>query len=162
MVALSSRLPDPVVGLATIKTVTLSLDTNAYADNDVLADMQEVTDFVRAEGGKALIYSVTVLDKDDQGQAMDIIISSGSGALGTENDAVSVSDANAEGMQAISIVAADYVDLINSQIATKTGINLVVEAAAGSTSIYVGAIVRSGTPTHTASGVQIRFGLLLY
>jgi hypothetical protein len=161
MVALSSREPAPTVGMSNVLNVTLSLDTSAYVSGDVLADLQAVADFMRADGGRATIQSLTVLDKDDQGLEMDILISPTSTSLGTENSAPNISDTNAENLQRICNVASgDYIDLGGSKMATKTGIGLVVEAAAGSTTMYIGAITR-GAPTHTASGIILTLGLLL-
>jgi hypothetical protein len=153
-----------------VVAVTLSVDTSAYADGDVLADFQEVTNFVRTNGGRALIQSLTVLDKDDQGVAMDIFTTPSAISLGTENSAPSITDTNAEGVQCVrppgntySIEASDYKDLGGCKLATVSNIGLLVEAL-GTTghekSIYIGAITRGGTPTYSASGLILRFGLL--
>ena len=137
--------------------VTFSLDTSAYADGDVLADMQEVTSAVLLSAGQCRIESVIVLDKDDQGEALDIVFMNASGSLGTENAAVSISDADADQIVGIvEVAAADYVDLVNSQLATKET-NIIAEAAA--TSLYVGAISR-GTGTYTASGITLKIGVI--
>lgn len=161
MTAQSSRLPNPVVGMSDVISITLSLDTSAYTSGDVLADLQEVANFMRADGGRAVIQSVTVLDKDDQGVEMDLFISPSAVSLGTENATPDITDANAEGLQHLCNVAVDdYQDLGGSKLATIKAIGLVVEAAAGSKSMYVGAITR-GTPTHTASGLVLQLGLLL-
>jgi len=158
MTALSSRQPSSVVGIAAVKTLTFTLDTSAYASGDVLADMTEVAGIARADGAAILIQSVSVLDKDNQGVEMDLMISPNSNSLGSLNGAVSISDANAEGLQRIcNIASTDYVALIGSKLATKTGIGLMVQAAAGSSKLYVGAITR-GTPTHTAAGIVVQIG----
>lgn len=141
--------------------VTLSLDTAIYADGDVLADFQAVTGFVRLVGGKALIQSITVLDKDDQGVAFDILTSQTGATLGAENAAPAITDANAATVQRLCrIETTDYIDLGGCRIATKTGIGLMVEAASDSTGIYIGAITRGGTPTYTAAGLVLRLGLI--
>lgn len=137
--------------------VTLSADTSIYANNDVLADFQEITDFFGSSGGRATIHSVTVIDEDDQGTALDLYVSRTGGTLGTENGAINITDANAREMQVLAIVAAaDFVDTINNRVATKRNIDLPVVALAGSTSLYIGAVVRSGTPTYTAGGLKLR------
>lgn len=143
--------------------VTLSLDTSIYADGDVLADFQALAGAVRLVGGKALIQSVSVLDKDDQGVAFDILLSQTAISLGTENAAPSISDANAATVQRVCrIETTDYIDLGGCRIATKANIGLVVEAAIASTSLYVGAITRGGTPTYSAAGLVLRFGLVWF
>lgn len=140
--------------------VTLSLDTSAYADGDVHADFQEVTGFFSRAGGRALIQSVSVVDKDDQGIAFDILTTPLAVSLGTENSAPNISDTNAETVQRLTRVeTSDYIDLGGVRVATKTGLGLMVEADVASTSLRIGTIIR-GIGTYTASGVILRFGVI--
>lgn len=149
-----------VGGNTAIIEVTLSLDTNIYASGDVLADTQEAATAVRVAAGKAILQSIVVVDKDDQGQAMDIVILETNVTLGVENAAVSISDANAVEICGIfNVSSGDYVDMGGVQVATLTNIGAVVQAGTASTSLYVGAISR-GTGTYSASGVIVRLGLL--
>lgn len=147
-------------GNSVVKEVTLTLDTSAYADADVLADTQEITDAVRVDAGTGVILSLVVLDKDDQAQALDVVFLRTDVSIGTENDAVTVTDANADEILGIvEVAASDYIDLAISQLATMTGLYIVVDAAAVSTSLFVAAISR-GTGTYTASGITLKIGLL--
>lgn len=149
------------VGSGRVITLTVSADTSAYADNDLLFDTQELPGAFRRNGGSSLIHSVTLIDQDDQGVAIDLVFLDDSGSLGTENSAVSVTDAVAQGIAGyVSIVAADYTDLVNSQVATVRGVGLQVQAASSDSSLYVAGIVRSGTPTYTASGLILKVGVL--
>lgn len=149
-----------VGGVSTIVDVTLSLDTDQYADGDVLADNQEVTNAVRVNDGTGIIHSITLLDKDDQGAALDLVFLQTSGSLGTENSAVSVADGDADDiLGVVEIGAGDYVDLVNSQIVTKDNVGIVIKGASGGTSIYIAAVSR-GTGTYTASGITIKLGIL--
>ena len=149
-----------VSGTTYVHEVTLSLDTNAYADGDVLADTQEIASAVRVAAGAGVLHSVAVLDKDDQGEALDIVFLKTDVSLGTENAAVSISDADADEILCIVEVAAgDYVDLINSQLATKSSVGVGVKAAAAATSLFVGAISR-GTGTYTAAGITLKITIL--
>ena len=149
-----------VGGNSSVFEVTLSLDTNAYASGDVLADTQAMTACMRVNQGTAVIHSITLLDEDDQAQALDLLFLRTDVTIGTENSAVSVSDANArEIMGVVEVAAADYVDLVGSQIVTKTNVGIVVDAAAGADDLYVAAISR-GTGTYTASGIRLMVGLL--
>jgi hypothetical protein len=101
-----------------------------------------------------------VLDKDDKGTALDILFLKTDVTIGTENSAVSISDANAdEILGVVEIAAADYVDLVNSQIASKPNLSLVVESDSGSQSLYVAAISRAAS-TYTASGITLKIGIL--
>lgn len=150
-----------VGGLTHLVKVTLTLDTNAYADGDLMADAQEIANAVQTPGGTAVLQSVRVLDKDDQGAAFDIYITDSSTTWGTENAAAGPSDTVADSiLGSVSVAASDYTDLANSQEATIKNIGLPVKAAAESTSLYVACVSR-GAPTYTASGVTIIFGFLL-
>ena len=149
-----------VGGNSSVFEVTLSLDTNAYASGDVLADTQAMTACMRVDAGTAVVHSITLLDEDDQAQALDLLFLRTNVSIGTENSAVSVTDANArEIMGVVEVAAADYVDLVGSQIVTKTNVGIVVDAAAGADDLYVAAISR-GTGTYTASGIRLMVGLL--
>lgn len=138
--------------------VTLSLDTNAYADGDVLADVQEVANAFSRAGARRVLNSVLVLDEDDQGVAFDLVFFNASATLGTENAAVGLSDADARKIVAVvSVGSGDYVDLVNSKVAQIENIGVLIEAE--STSLYVGAVSR-GIGTYSASGIRLKLGLL--
>jgi len=140
---------------------TLSLDTNAYADGDVLAATQQLDGTAFTEnGGIAIVQSIQVIDLDDQAQDLDILLLRSNVSIGTENSAVSVSDANADEIVAIiQVTSTDYVDLVNSQIAIIDNVGQMIEAASDDDGLYIAAISR-GTGTYTASGIIVRVGLL--
>ncbi len=143
-----------------VHELTFSLDTNAYADGDVLAAPQELEEVAGIEAGCGVIQSIIALDVDDQGQAFDIIILSADVSLGTENAAVSISDANAAYVVGIiEVGTGDYVDLANSQVAHKENLGIGFQCAAGETSLWIGAVSR-GTGTYTASGIKLKIGVL--
>ena len=148
-----------VVTASTVIDLTLSLDTSVYADGDVLAAAQELTNAVRASGGTGILQSIVIVDKDDQGQALDIVISDATIALGTENAPVSISDADAAKILGIvEVAASDYVDLVNSKLATLSNLGIEIQPNTGA-SLYISAISR-GTGTYTASGIVLRIGII--
>lgn len=142
--------------------VTPVLDTSIYADNDVMFIPQEITDVFPAEGGSLALHSVMVVDGDDQNTDFDLVFFNASASLGTINGAVSISDADAA--KIIGYVrmeaAPDSNDLINSRLFAKGSVGQTMKAASGSRSMWIGGIVRSGTPTYTASGMKIKLGFL--
>lgn len=139
-------------------TITASLDTNAYADGDVLFATQEIANAVRVNGDTCILQSVTVIDIDDQGIEMDLVFFNANTSLGTENSAPDIDDT--EVLTVLGIVnVPDYIDLGANKVATVQNIGLLLEAGAATTSLYVAGITR-GTPTHSASGLQIVFGLM--
>ncbi len=147
-------------GNSVVAEITLTLDTSIYASGDVLADTQEVASAIRVNAGTGVIHSLIILDKDDQGQAMDVVFLKTNVSLGSENSPVSITDANADEILGIVEVAAgDYVDLVNSQLVTVTDVGVVVVADTGATSLWVGVISR-GTGTYTASGITLKIGIL--
>lgn len=144
------------------KEVTLSMSTAQYGDGDVLAAAQEVADVF--EAGRAVkLESLVLLDKDDQGGALDIVFLRSNVSLGAENAALAVTDAVADELLGkVSVGTADYTDLGSSQFVQKTaaagsaGMGLVLLPDGGS-SLYVAAISRS-TKTYTASGITLKLG----
>jgi len=139
-----------------VRTLTLSLDTSIYANNDLLADTQELANAVKVNDGWGTIESLTVVDADDQGQVFDVWVLDAN-----ENSAPSISDANAAYILGkIPVAAADYVDLGGVKVASLRNIGLPIKPVDGGTSIYVAVTNGTGTPTFTASGVKLRFGIV--
>jgi hypothetical protein len=142
---------------------TPALDTNIYADNDVLFIATEIPNFFRTAGGKAKLVSCSVFDGADQGTDISLFLTTDSTTPGTINAAISAADTVMDGIQGfLQFVAAGYEDLINSQVNQLNNINMILEAASGSTSLYAWGAVRSGTPTYAASSLLFRFGVERY
>lgn len=147
-------------GNSVVAEVTLTLDTSIYASGDVLADTQEIASAIRINAGTGVIHSLIILDKDDQGQPLDVVFLKTNVSLGSENSPVSITDANADEILGIvEVVAGDYVDLVNSQLVTATDVGIVVVADSAATSLFVGVISR-GAGTYTASGITLKIGIL--
>ena len=149
-----------VGGSTNVVEITLTLDTNAYADGDVLAATQTISNAARIEGKTVIWGSMILLDKDDQGGALDILILRTNVSIGSENSTVSVSDANADEIAAVcEVSASDYVDLINSQIVYKkpSDLGFAIDPADGSRDLYVAAISRD-SKTYTANGITLKLG----
>lgn len=147
-----------VGGVSSVVTVVLSMAAAANHANDVLAATQEIASAVRVNGGSGVLHSLVVQDDDDNGGAIDIVILGANTGIGTENAAVTMAD-NDDVLGIVEVASGDFVDMINSQVATKTNLGIVVEAAGGSTSLYVGVVMRDAG-TVTASGMSLHFGFL--
>lgn len=140
--------------------VTLSLDTAIYADGDVLAATQVVSNGVRVDDEPGLLQTIVVVDEDDQGIALDLVFLSANTSIGTENAAVSISDAGARDICGIVSVSAGYfMDLGGVRVATLTAVGLPIKPATGTNDFYIAAISR-GTGTYTASGIKLRLGTI--
>lgn len=154
---MSSRITT-LAGDLDVIDVTLVADTDAYADNDVLAVPQLVTGVFRGPGDVRRLRSVTLLDEADQGQDIDLLFFNASATLGTINEAVGISDADARKVLGkVSVVQANYTDLVNSQLATVSAIDLIMKAES-TAALYIGAVVRSGTPTYGAASIRLKLG----
>ena len=137
--------------------VVLTMAAGANHAGDVLADTLEIADAVSVSGGTGILQSILVQDDDDLGGAMDIVILDTNTSIGTENAAVSMAD-NDSILGTVSVLASDYVDMINSKHATMSNLGIVVKAKSG-TSLYVAVVMRTAG-TVTASGTTLRFGFL--
>lgn len=101
-----------------------------------------------------------VVDKDDQKQAFNIHLFDRNVTSGAANGAPSISDDDgAYYMGTVKVVADDYFDLGGVSVANPSITPKVVKPGNSGTSLYAFA-VSQGTPTHTASGLVIKFGFL--
>lgn len=151
-----------VGGNTILFSVTPTLDTSAYATGDVLFDRTVLTNFFRKNDGTGILQSIQVIDKDDNGVAIDFYIQTTNQTLGTANSAPSISDTNAEEILGpFSVAAADYKDLGGCKVAKISGLAQAIKSVSGARTLYISAVVNSGTPTFTASGMVLRIGALL-
>lgn len=144
-----------------VTDVTLSLDTSAYSSGDVLADTQAISACFVGDDIPGVLHSLVVVDQDDQKAALTVYFLSANNAMGTENSAPSISDANAVAILGfVDIAVADYKDLGGVSVACKTGLGMPVMPASGTDDLYVAVVNGTGTPTYTASGVKLRVGII--
>lgn len=140
--------------------VTLSLETSAYSSGDVIADTQVITDALRVVGGTGTLQSLHVYDQDDQKAAFTVYLLRSNVSMGTENSAPSITDANAlEILGWVSIAVGDYQDLGGVSVAQGIFSPFVLKSADASRDLYVAVVNGTGTPTYTASGVKLQFGI---
>lgn len=146
-----------------VYTVTVSADTVAYASGDLLANTQGITLFGHTpkDTVRGRIADIKVIDGDDQKPQMVVVFLNGDISLGTENAAPNISDANMAtyylGQQ--SIVTADYEDFGGVSCANVKLTQPITFNLTGNTLYF--AILSKGTPTLTAAGLTLKFGILL-
>ncbi len=135
-------------------------DTSILADNDVIFDTIVATGCSRLEGMACTLETLQIIDKDDQGTALDLVFLNALISVGTVNSGPSISDANAilGIIGRVSIAAADFYDMGGFKVAQLKNIGLILKPTALIKDLYVAGIVRSGTPTYTASGLHITMG----
>lgn len=149
------------MGITRIRDLTLTLNTNQYANGDVLADTQVITEALRIPDGTGQIRSIAVLDEDDNtAYTFNVLFLDSSASVGTENDAFSITDANARTiLGVVSFAAADAVDLVNSKLYAKNGLSVPIKGITGTSGIGIALAIVTGTPTHSASGIKVRVGI---
>lgn len=135
--------------LSKISTFTPTLDTSAYTSGDVLFATTAVLGV--CEGGKpSVLRAITLVDADDEGVEIDLYFLSENVAMGTINNAPSISDANAQKITGtVNIATTDYKDLGGVKVATKTGLEIPLWGN-NTQGIYCAGVV-TGTPTFAAA-----------
>lgn len=148
--------------IAKVITVTPTIEAAAYGDADRLGSIMTLSDAFAAGKGTVELSSITVLDKAKQKSAIDVLFFSELPTVASaDNAALSITDAEmAKYIGRVAIPAAGYEDTADSSDTTVRNIGLVMQAAAGSTSLY--AIVQcQGTPTYTStSDLTLKFSLV--
>lgn len=146
-------------GTPTTIADTPTLDTSAYAADDVLHVAAEIANACITTAGGGTVSHITIIDDDDQhasGNAMDVLFFDATVSV-THNVALSLSDADADNyVGKVQIAAGDWADGTNNAIAD-VECNLQFDCAA--TSLFYVTVLRSGTPTHTASGMEFKFAI---
>lgn len=138
--------------------LTFSTDTGPYASGDLIADTQELPLVGREDGGIITLDSVLLLDKADQKVALFLVFLNAAQSLGTENNAPSVSDANAAKVVGVApVAAADYVDLGDAAVASVRNIGLRMKLADAEDSLFVAIVNATGTPTYGAADLIGKF-----
>ena len=148
-------------------TVTATTDAEGIAQDKVVATGIEIPDAVLGNGGCSLIKSITLSDAANTSLVCDIIFSSNSSAITQDQgkavgeDTPNLDDTIADASGWVQFVAGDHTDLIDARLHTKTGIDLMVEAASNSQSIYMHIINRGSTSTFGATDdVTVKIGLI--
>jgi hypothetical protein len=144
-----------------IVDATMSTDTSAYANADLLADTQAIDGVFRITNGTGILNSIVVIDTDDQTlYTFSVVLLDVSTTLGTENSAPAAADAACLGILArVDFATTDGLDYGGSKVYTKNNLNIPVKAIADTDDLGVALIVITGTPTHTAAGIRIRLGI---
>jgi hypothetical protein len=146
----------------TLIDVVPTVDTAIYAAGDTLFQTVSAGVAFRAQTLGAILRSVVVIDKSDQGTPVDfdLWLLSANVTLGVLNNPPSISDLNAQNLLGVvSIAQADYKDLGGCKVATKSGLALPLKPASGGL-LYIGGVNGTGTPTFgTASDLYIRLGI---
>ena len=156
----------------TVIRVAPTLDTSAYADNDVFFNATAIPNAVIGNGGCSKLIGLSILNEDDVAHDFDIIFMQKSTDLGTINDAVGSNskwtNALAKAAGVLGVIKIDWsdnvVDMVNNLLFTAKagdqtgngeGFPMLLQAEDDSSSVYMAAVSRSGTPTVAADDYEI-------
>ena len=139
-------------------TIAPTLDTSAYADGDVMgtaATGLTLHTGVPSSRVSGIIHDVRVLDADKEAANFDIYVLDREVSMGTDNAAVSWSDANALATQGI-IQVTTYLTSTNNSVAMVDEADLPFLATVSGggptdTAILYFGFVSRATPTYTAA-----------
>lgn len=144
---------------AVLVDCTPTLATPAYTATDLLFAATKIAGAVRKPSGYGRIASIAVIDKDDQGAALDLYFFSEAVTAGTPNLTPTLSDADAaKNLGFVSV--STYKDVGGAKLAyvKEADFSPIIRGdAAGD--IYVAGIT-AGTPTHSANGLVLRVGIV--
>lgn len=142
----------------------LTTDTSIYATGDVLVATVAVPILATTQNVKNLrvrIDGISVIDKDIQAGAFDIVFLDQNKSLGTVNAAVSITDADSLSVvKTISVSASNYTTL---KAADNAVANIEINPfyiTSVDKNIYVGLISRDAK-TYTASGLYLRLQVVV-
>lgn len=153
--------------------VSPTLDTNAYAQNDVLFTATEIPSCVIGLGGCSKLVAMYVIDKSNTDSDIDFYFSEGNTALGTINATADISDANLVNNNICGVARLDAnqasvgAGLDNArifQVMPLTGTSedsnatMLLQSADDKSSVFVQGILTSATtPTYANGDIQLVF-----
>ena len=127
-------------------TVTPTLSTEQCSQNEVLFNLTEVPHAVAHHGGAAKLVSLAIQDKGDDAAvdyALYFFKSNEGGDLGTLGSAISITNPNLEKNKPLGVLTIEGIpankggDYLAGSLYSAKDLNLIVEAEAGSSSIYI-------------------------
>ena len=157
------------IGSIKILDVTLTLDTSAYAQNDILAAVTEIPNAVQ-QGESATLASIRLVDYAKNNAALELWFLDASTAIGAANAAENTADAvSGSVLTIVDFAATDYTSEANWSRAVKNaaddgmGVPVIPLTAAGTvrnSSLYIGAkITDAAAKTYGASDIRLKIGL---
>jgi hypothetical protein len=142
---------------------TPTLDTAIYASGDVLFATAPIT-ITRANDLRALLTSLTVIDKSKQTPAFTLLFYQTNVTSAAANAANNLSDADQANLLGyVNILSADYLTFANNSVLCYSGSkapNVLLEAATGTQLVYVVGILQAGTPTFAVGDLVLKLGVV--
>ena len=140
--------------------LTPGTTTNACSDGEIIWSNEKVANAVSVPSGTSILQSITLIDDDDHGGAIDLVFTDSSAVLGTEGGAISASDGSIPDSILGVVTISNYFDGVAWQVGHKQNIGMVLRGDA-SQDVYVHAINRSGGAlTYSAAGLFLTVGIV--
>ena len=137
------------------KTATPTLDTGAYADGDYMGTVLSFP--VPKEATSIKINSAVIVDKADQGIALNLILFNSLPTIASaDNAALALADDQLEKFAgSIAFAAADYIDATNGKAVLKGGLNLGVQPDTD-TKYFYAILQAKGAGTFAADSIDVK------
>lgn len=149
------------VGLSNeVIDVQLTVQAAAYATGDVIGGKITIPNAVARDGGSGILKSVLLCSKADLTVNMDLVLFSADPAdtTFTENGAVAIATTDVAKVLGVLQLATRF-DLGTPVVAGAYNVDMIVQAAAASRSLFACLVARGAyTPAATAD-VILRFGI---
>lgn len=145
-------MPQPLI-------ITPSSNVDSHADGDVIAAPEELVNFVQVPGGAARIDTIVIIDEGDVGGDVDLIFLNASGSIGAESSAFTMTDAVAlTFIGAVNVPASAYFDAVDNKVACLNNVNMVINAAEGETSVWMGVVADASIDLTATDDLTIKIG----
>lgn len=149
---------DLYTGIRSVE-IAPTVDTNAYAAEDLIGDVIEIAAGQISRLNKAILQGVNVWDDADQGVALALLLfrREPSNTTFTDQAALAIHSSDRDALiGVVPVAAADYVALNAQKVAYIGNLFIPIDLAGGH-SLWV-AVVSAGTPTYGAA-TDLRFTL---
>ena len=140
-----------------VQSAGLTTATTAYSAGDQMGNQFTITDAARVSGGSGTIVGVTLVCAATNIGAVDVVFFDSSVTLAADNEAFSISEADALKVIAVVPLAGTFAFALN-RVAQATNI-AIPYVASGSANIYAALITRN---THTFFGATSDLQLITY
>lgn len=138
--------------------LTFTSSTDTHGDRDVVAALQELTNFAPQIGGSAKLVSATLIDEADQGAAVDVVFYRATGTIGAESATYAPADAVLATHEG-TINFTTFDDANAGQTSDLDNINKIMRTADDSTSIFVGIVAAAATTPAAADDYKLKLGV---
>lgn len=160
-----SNLNATVVGntggfLTIIKDVPTVTIGSAYSNGNSIGGKRTLVNAVRVPGGSGILHSLTIVDRSNHMAASTMFLfdSDPTAAATADKTAFAFNTDDFKVIAQIPIIASDYVVTNGKGVLQKTGLDIPVRAAIG-TSLYAVLVAKGSFSFVTTTDVQIAFGI---